>query len=231
MYKAGRNILAIALILLGLGLLAWPTIVARYDEHRERQLLEAWQASLVLLDAEDIPLEEAPPETDEDDSAAQDQAAAQAQAQAEAEKAAQAAEAARQAYIQEHMTGTLTIEAIDLYQPVLRETTDKNLRMALTVVQPSAAPGSAGNLVIAGHNNYGYGRHFNRLSEVAEGQAVTITTADGTYTYTVTASMIVEPDDTSVLLGERDQSTITLITCYPQRNPDKRLIVKGILTP
>lgn len=208
-----RHLAAGLLILAGLALLAAPALAERWADTQQQQMLAAWEQSLTLLDE---PQAEAEPE-----------AVSTEELLPSAEEAA--GQKARAAYLAEHMVGTLEIAAIELRQPVLDETNEDNLRLALTIVEPSAKPGEAGNFVIAGHNNYGRGRHFNRLEEVALGDELTFTTATESFTYTVTAIDIVEPDDITVLVSKKHQTEITLITCYPQKNPDKRLIVKGVL--
>ena len=210
-----RRLAAVLLIMMGLVLLAAPQLTERWDDYRQQMLLAKWEQSLTLLDE---PLAQTEAELT---------AALAANAPSPAEETDE--QKAQAAYLAEHLAGTLDIPSIELHQPVLDETNQDNLRIALTIVQPSAAPGEAGNLVIAGHNNYGRGRHFNRLEEVALGDELTFTTAAEHFTYTVTAIDIVEPNDTTVLVSKKHQAEITLITCYPQKNPDKRLIVKGVL--
>ena len=48
------------------------------------------------------------------------------------------------------------------------------------------------------------------------------------YTYIVTETFVVEPDDTSVL-DPGDDTTVTLITCTPIRVATHRLIVRAVL--
>ena len=182
-----RRLAAVLLIMMGLVLLAAPQLTERWDDYRQQMLLAKWEQSLTLLDE---PLAQTEAELT---------AALAENAPSPAEETDE--QKAQAAYLAEHLAGTLDIPSIELHQPVLDETNQDNLRIALTIVQPSAAPGEAG----------------------------TFTTAAEHFTYTVTAIDIVEPNDTTVLVSKKHQAEITLITCYPQKNPDKRLIVKGVL--
>jgi sortase A len=80
-----------------------------------------------------------------------------------------------------------------------------------------------GNVVFAAHNDV-YGELFRYLDQLAAGDTFQIQTNTTTYTYAVTDVFTVEPDDVSVL-EPRDGATATLISCYPYRVNDQRIIV------
>ncbi len=123
--------------------------------------------------------------------------------------------------------GILGIEGIDLELPVIKGVTNSNLRISVASFTNGGAPGGWGNYSIAGHRNRQYGRNFNRLNEVEEGDIVTMTTKTDRYEYTVVEKLFVDPDAVWVLDGEPDVKEITLITCHPMGNPTGRLIIKG----
>ncbi len=88
----------------------------------------------------------------------------------------------------------------------------------------SAWPGQSGNVAIAAHNVYWLS--FNRLRA---GDRVIIRTADAVFTYEITASRIVEPNDSSPL-NQTESHTLTLTTCYPLwagAYATKRLVFTG----
>lgn len=130
-------------------------------------------------------------------------------------------------YDEATVDGILGIEAIDLELPVIKGATYGNMRISVTSFTNGGTPGGFGNYSIAGHRNREYGRNFNRLDEVAEGDMITMTTKTDVFKYTVVDTLFVDPDAVWVLDGDPDVKEITLITCHPMGNPTGRMIVKG----
>lgn len=130
----------------------------------------------------------------------------------------------------EEVAGILRIPAIELEYPVLKGATKQNLNLSVATIEPTGTPGADGNFSIAGHNSRTYGRHFNRLAELKNGDELFVDTRAGNYAYTVTDVYVVEAEDVWVLGDTIDGAEITLITChYPKEGKTQRLIVKGIL--
>ena len=133
-------------------------------------------------------------------------------------------------FILENMEGVLTIKKIDLKIPVLKEDTEENLNISVAHVAGTSGPGEAGNYVIAGHRMRAYGRHFNRLHEVAVDDEIQFTGLEGeTYVYRVFEVLVVNPEDTWVLQPSGEDKLITLVTCDYSQKPSVRLIVRGKL--
>jgi sortase A len=87
------------------------------------------------------------------------------------------------------------------------------------------------NTYIAGHRMgyFGTGSFlvFFRLNELARGDEITLEdTAGGLYTYRVTESLVVGPEDTQVTEPVRGESVVSLQTCTLPDYSD-RLIVRG----
>jgi sortase A len=102
-------------------------------------------------------------------------------------------------------------------------------------VPGTALPGQIGNFAVAAHRVTA-GNPFYRLNDLRPGDKVMIETAAATYTYQVTTSELVLPDDTAVLdpvPGHPRQhpstAMITLITCDPPWTGTHRIIVFGSL--
>ncbi|MFD2172178.1 class D sortase [Tumebacillus lipolyticus] len=127
------------------------------------------------------------------------------------------------------MMGTITVDKIDLREPLLKGATDQSLDLGIGVMGGDSFPGSTNNLVLAGHRSLKLGKHFNRLGELELGDQIVIESSNGAFTYSVERSFLVEPNDLSVLDSHPDQTELTLITCHPIRNPTHRLIVKATL--
>lgn len=197
-----KRYIGAGLIILGLALLFAPFLKGEYAEHRQREILKQWEGGLA--------------QTGQSESEA-GRGAAQGGGGLEDEGA-------------EPAVGILKIPAIGLEQPILTGATKRNLDISPAAVEPACRPGEEGNFAVAGHNSRTYGRHFNRISELKQGDDIMVVTADGNYSYLVTESFIVEAEDTWVLEPSLNGGEITLITCYyTEEGETRRLIVKGLL--
>jgi sortase A len=125
--------------------------------------------------------------------------------------------------------GIIEIPKIKTKMPVIKGTSEQVLDMGAGYLEGTAYPGQVGNSAIAAHRSRTYGRMFNRLDEIKEGDKVTIKTDKGTYQYEVFDTFLVKPNDLSVLQKKGDKKILTLITCHPSNNPTHRLIVQAIL--
>lgn len=125
--------------------------------------------------------------------------------------------------------GVLKIEKINLVLPVMDGATPEILKLGAGKLTGTTGIGSIGNTAIAAHRSHKYGRNFNRLDEVEEGDTVIISTIDADYTYEVFNIQVVEPDDVSLLKKSKTESILTLITCHPLYKATHRLIVQARL--
>lgn len=126
--------------------------------------------------------------------------------------------------------GILTIEKIDLKLPILKGATRENMLISVTSLENTGKPGEVGNYVLSAHRNHTYGKNFNRLDELEEGDQIVVDTGKNTYGYTVVKKIYVNPDELWVLNSKENIKEITLITCHPMIKPTQRLIIKGELT-
>jgi sortase A len=125
-------------------------------------------------------------------------------------------------------TGTaiahLVIPAIGVDKYVVQGTTQDDLSEGPGHYPETVLPGQIGNSAIAGHRTT-YGAPFFRLDNLHTGADIYITDTSGKrYTYQVTSSKVVSPNDVSVL----DPSTtaeLTLTTCNPRFSATSRLVV------
>ncbi|MDF1616472.1 class D sortase [Petrocella sp. FN5] len=123
----------------------------------------------------------------------------------------------------------LEIDKIGIKLPVAEGVDLATLKFAVGHMPETAALGSIGNAVVAGHRSHSFGTYFNRLNEVEIGDTIKVTTGGQTYIYEVYETRIVEPDDLSVLRGSSNHKVITLITCHPLYTSTHRLIVHGVI--
>lgn len=86
-------------------------------------------------------------------------------------------------------------------------------------------PGTAGNIILAGHVGY-RGEIFHRLPEVQQGDSVLVTYGGQERRYLVREVLTVLPSETRVM-GPTPHEQLTLITCIPIGVYSHRLIVRA----
>ena len=121
----------------------------------------------------------------------------------------------------------LSIDKLNLKVPVYNGTDEINLNRGAGRIKGTGRIDTPGNLGIAAHRD-GF---FRVLKDVELGDSIDMLTYQGNKEFVVSSITIVDPTDVSVL-APTDESTITLVTCYPfyfVGNAPKRYIVKGEL--
>jgi sortase A len=91
----------------------------------------------------------------------------------------------------------------------------------------TAAPGGYGNAVIAGHR-VTHSEPFRHIDELVPGDTIVLADATGRYTYAVTGSEVVTPDDVGIVT-QRPGHTVTLFACHPPGSAAYRYVVYGRL--
>jgi sortase A len=127
--------------------------------------------------------------------------------------------------------GILRIAKIGLNKVIVQGTSDSDLRLGPGHYPGTPLPGEEGNAAIAGHRTT-YGAPFFNLDELKPGDPIVITTVQGTFTYDVMNTVIVNPSDTSVV-DDTTTPELTLTTCNPRFSASTRLVVhaKLVSTP
>lgn len=121
----------------------------------------------------------------------------------------------------------LKIPKIDLQAAILEGTGRKSLLLAPGHLEKTAWPGDSGNSVVAGHRD----TFFRRLHELHKGDEVLVHRAGHQFRYLVSRTMIVSPNELSVV-GPSSDTRLTLVTCYPTYYigpAPKRLVVVATL--
>lgn len=131
--------------------------------------------------------------------------------------------------VPDNVLGILEIQRINVKIPIFQGATKEHLDYGIGQLVGSAQIGGSGNVALAAHRGYTYGRLFNRLDELQAGDELVATTKIGTYRYRVVKSFLVLPNNLSVLESNDNESLLTLITCHPVKDPTHRLIVQAVL--
>lgn len=126
--------------------------------------------------------------------------------------------------------GIIVIPRIGLDQVIVEGVGADQLAVGPGHYPGTPLPGQPGNAAIAGHRTT-HGAPFNGLAEMQVGDPIEITTLQGHFTYRVTGSEVVSPDDGAVLDPTAD-AQLTLTTCTPKYSAAQRLVVVArLVTP
>jgi len=127
--------------------------------------------------------------------------------------------------------GTITIPSAQvLALPITRGVDKATLNTGIAGAYPWSGPGLNGVFALAAHR-VGAGGPFRHLDQVNIGDRLSVEANSKTFTYRVTSNIIVEPEDTFVLNGPKDDSRIVLITCTPLNTFKQRIVVTAQLIP
>ncbi|MFE5322739.1 class D sortase [Paenibacillus sp. NPDC056579] len=217
-------------ILLGMLIFLYPTLNDRYESYRQEQLMRQWTETMKRIDqgpgspdtrqtVTPVPISaitappsaEVPPE--------------EQQQQPLTPEPTSAPDPLRN----KKLEGVLSIDKIKLKLPIITDATTANLKLSVASIAGTGQPGAVGNYAIAGHRSLTYGKNFNRLDEVEQGDFIEVDTGQHQYRYEVYEKLYVLPEDVWVLKGNGKDRDITLITCHPIDTGTHRIIVKARL--
>lgn len=134
----------------------------------------------------------------------------------------------RELYRQKLMKENIVIEilTLDIKAPVLEGTDDDILSVAVGHFTNTGDIGK-GNYCIAGHSSIIYNEYFNNLKNIKISSDINLYDKNKKcFTYVVTETFIVEPDETWILKDFGD-NRVTLVTCTDDGT--QRQIVVGKL--
>jgi sortase A len=87
----------------------------------------------------------------------------------------------------------------------------------------SANPGQIGNVVIAGHRT-SHHADFLDIDQLVPGDEVILSNIGGRYTYKVTGTEIITPDQIRII-DQTPARTATLFACHPKHSTRERIVV------
>jgi sortase A len=119
------------------------------------------------------------------------------------------------------------IPAINVDAPVVQGDDWEALKTGVGLNAGSGVPGKSGNVILSGHNDI-FGQVFRELDRLDPGDEVVLLTEKNSYTYLVTGTRIVQPSQVEVMRQTED-STLTLISCYPYLVDTQRIVVSANL--
>lgn len=189
-----RKILAAIFIVAGLAAMSVPLFYHFYGNHKTNELIGQFEQNMEQEHKEDGEKEEE-----------KEAEAADTKAPISEEDAALLSSG--------DVIGLIEIEALDLKYPIVEGADSKQLAYGIGHIPDTAAVGSKGNCVLAGHRGSRYGTYFKYLNRLEEGDVVKITDKEGNvYLYEAVSWEVVGPDDNSVK-AQGDETELTLLTC------------------
>ncbi len=193
-----RKILAAVLITAGLAAMSVPLFYHFYGNQKTNELIEQFEQSVEQEQMEDDEKEEEKERKNETEAA---------------DTKAPINEADAALLSSGNVIGLIEIEALDLKYPVVEGADSKQLAYGIGHISDTAAIGSIGNCVLAGHRGSRYGTYFKYLNRLSEGDMVKITDKEGTvHQYEVVSWEVVGPYDNSVK-AQGEETELTLLTC------------------
>lgn len=106
--------------------------------------------------------------------------------------------------------GRIEIPRLGVSAIVKAGTDATTLRRAVGHIPGTALPGLSGNVGLAAHRD----TFFRRLRDIRADDQIRVVTPEGTFTYLVASTRVVNPTDVWVL-DPSDRPVLTLVTCFP----------------
>jgi sortase A len=132
-------------------------------------------------------------------------------------------------------TFTISIPKLKIKNAVV-STVDNDLAKHLVNYGGTAIPPDKGNAVIFGHSTLpqlfedgNYKTIFTYLYQLSPGDQIIVNTGGSVFKYDIESMTVVDPDNTSVLEQNYNDSYLTLVTCTPPGTIWKRLVLKAKL--
>lgn len=193
-----RKIMAVIFITVGLAAMSVPLFYHFYGNQKTNELIGQFEQSVEQERMEDDEKEEE--RERENETEAEDTEAPISEADAAL-------------FSSGNVIGLIEIEALNLKYPIVEGADSKQLAYGIGHIPDTAAVGSVGNCVLAGHRGSRYGTYFKYLNKLSEGDTVKITDKDGNiHQYEVVSWEVVGPYDNSVK-AQGAETELTLLTC------------------
>ncbi|MDT0581525.1 class D sortase [Brumicola blandensis] len=112
--------------------------------------------------------------------------------------------------VEDETIGFFSMASLDIEAAITNGTQDAALDKGIGRVRGTSYFGLPGNVALAGHRD----TFFRNLQHVKVGDEIEVKHGSTVSHYVVTGYKVVEPTNTSILM-DTEQTTLTLITCFP----------------
>lgn len=221
MKKHLTTILLILILLIGVGLLLYPTLAHTYNMIYATHAIDAYENALMELEPEDYD--------------SYFQAADDYNAQLRQLASPLTDHEKIPGYYDmlsvggSNLIGYINIEKIHVNLPIFHGTSSAVLSEGVGHMEGTSLPvgGESTHAILSAHRGLPQARLFTDLDKLEEGDLFTITVLDRVLTYQVDKITIAEPTEVNLLLVEEGVDGITLLTCTPYGVNTHRLLVHG----
>lgn len=216
------NLILFAIILVGMGLMAYPTFADWWNSFHQARAIQSYAKAVSNLDREEY-----------------DRIIAEAEEYNRRISETGAHWNMKEEEIREYnrmlsiddsgIMGYIDIPKINVRLPLYHGIEDRVLEVAIGHIAGTSLPvgGEGSHCVLSGHRGLPSARLFTDLDKIVEGDTWTLTVLDRTYTYECDQIRVVEPTDLSALAIEEGKDYCTLVTCTPYGVNSHRLLVRG----
>jgi len=119
--------------------------------------------------------------------------------------------------------GRIKLPSIDADYVVVQGTEEADLERGPGHYPDTALPGQRRTVAIAGHRTT-YGAPFNQIDKIEIGDTIVLEMPYGTFTYDVTATRIVDPDQVGIV-RDVGHDRLVLTSCHPLYSAAQRYAV------
>jgi len=220
--------LGIALIAIGIVIIAYPFYTNFVMKRREADVMNSWENQISFDTTTQATTTEAlagndTQATDESGNTGQPQTTQSAD-QSQSSETTQGGQTAQSQQVIPGATFKITIPKINSSWVGYEGTNIPSLKRGPGHYIVTPKPGELGTCVIAGHRTT-YGAPFNRVDQLVIGDQIIIETPDGKqFIYLVTGEMEVLPNDLSAIV-QTEYASLILTTCTPKYRATRRLLI------
>ena len=213
-------------LLVGIGLLAYPSVANYWNQFHQTQAIMSYSESVDSMSTEEY-------------KKILDSARRYNERLAERGLHWVMNDAEREAYMKElnidgtGIMGYVSVPKFHIRVPIYHGTEESVLQVAIGHLETTSLPvgGENTHAQISGHRGLPSAKLFTDLDKIREGDTWTITILNETLTYECDQIRIVEPEDLSELQIVEGKDLCTLITCTPYGINTHRLLVRGHRVP
>ncbi|GAA0805224.1 class C sortase [Faecalicatena orotica] len=234
MKKKYHNIIIVAIFVIGLSLLLYPTIANQWNSYRQSKLISSYDEKVSKMEAAgQIDYEKEWKKAEAYNKALVPMILPDSFAIADAQSEEDAAYEACLNITDDGIMGLVEIPKIDVKLPIYHTTSEEVLRNAAGHLEGSSLPigGENTHSVISAHRGLPSATLFTDLDKLKKGDHFMVHVLDDTLCYEVDKISVVKPEDTSDLNVEDGEDLMTLLTCTPYGVNTERLLVRGHRVP
>lgn len=220
----------ILLVLLGVGLLSYPTVSNWLSEHNSSRVIQEYDEEVAQMNAQQI---------EEEWQRAEQYNAALAGSSIKDPFAEDYEESLSADYASvlnlagDGVIGYIDISDINVHLPIYHGVSEDVLQRGVGHMEQTGLPigGEGNHSVLTGHSGLSSAKLFTDLAQVQLEDVFLLHVLDQTLAYQVDQILVIEPDQTEALRPVVGEDYVTLVTCTPYAINSHRLLVRGTRIP